>query len=266
MSGNPSAWNPGALDAVQAEKYRGLVAEKKLGPVFLHAGYLINLSCRTGRNAPIYAKSIKLLQENIDRAAVLGCEYVVVHMGSRRGTAPGKALKALVDGISRLHPAVATRLHESAGPSGPPMLLLENSAGSGDTVGASFEELGEVLGAAEERGVAMPLGICLDTAHMWGAGYDLSTKKRVDTIVEDFDRIVGIDRLWLVHFNDSPVERGSRRDKHEHIGCGLIPMAGLRTFARHRKLCRVPLIMETAGNTSPTDEKRMADLRALAGD
>ncbi|MFA5802224.1 MAG: deoxyribonuclease IV [Thermoleophilia bacterium] len=266
MSGNPSAWNPGALDAAQAEKYRGLVAEKKLGPVFLHAGYLINLSCRTGRNAPIYAKSIKLLQENIERAAVLGCEYVVVHMGSRRGTAPGKALKALVDGISRLHPTVAKRLHESIGPSGPPMLLLENSAGSGDTVGASFEELGEVLGAVEERGVEMPLGICLDTAHMWGAGYDLSTKKRVDTIVEDFDRIVGIDRLWLVHFNDSPVERGSRRDKHEHIGCGLIPMAGLRAFARHRKLCRVPLIMETAGNTSPTDEKRMADLRALAGD
>jgi len=265
MSGNPSAWNPGVLDARQAGEYRALVAEKKLGPVFLHAGYLINLSCRTGRNAPIYAKSIKLLQENIDRAAILGCEYVVVHMGSRRGTAADKALKALVEGISRLYPTVADGQPDDTGPSGPPMLLLENSAGSGDTVGASFEELEDVLSAAEDRGVIMPLGICLDTAHMWGAGYDISSKKRVDIIVEEFDRHVGIDRLWLVHFNDSPVERGSKRDKHEHLGCGIIPMAGLRAFARHRKLYRVPLIMETPGNTSPTDEKRMADLRALAG-
>ncbi|MFA6000828.1 MAG: deoxyribonuclease IV [Thermoleophilia bacterium] len=265
MSGNPSAWNPGVLDSGQVEKYRKLVAEKKLGPVFLHAGYLINLSCRTGRNAPIYGKSIKLLQENIDRAAILGCEYVVVHMGSRRGGAADKALKALVEGIGRLHPTVPDRLPDETEPPGPPMLLLENSAGSGDMVGASFKELGEVLGAAEVHGVRMPLGICLDTAHMWGAGYDISSKKRVDIIVEEFDRYVGLERLKLVHFNDSPVELGSRRDKHEHPGCGLIPMAGLRAFARHEKLCPVPLIMETPGSTNPTDEERMADLRALAG-
>ena len=265
MSGNPSAWNPGELDARAAAEYRALVAEKKLGPVFLHAGYLINLSCRTGRNAPIYAKSIKLLQENMDRAAILGCEYVVVHMGSRRGTTAEKALAAMVDGLSRLHPKVAEGQPDDAKPSSPPMLLLENGAGSGDTVGASFEELGEVLRAARDRGVRISLGICLDTAHMWGAGYDISSKKSIDILVEDFDRHVGIDRLWLVHFNDSPVERGSKRDKHEHLGCGLIPMAGLRACARHRKMCRVPLIMEPPVNTNPPESRPVATLRPFGG-
>lgn len=274
MSGNPSAWNPGQLDQKQALAFRQAVSEHGLGPVFLHAGYLINISCRKGRNAPIYAKSIKLLQDNIDRAAALGCQFVVVHMGSRRGQSQAEALAALADGLQRLRlpdMAASGAGEMASGGAGeqaavqPPVLLLENSAGSGDTVGADFEEIGEALAAAEVRGAGVPLGVCLDTAHMWGAGLDISTRVKVDKLVEDFDRCVGLERLSLVHFNDSPVLLGARRDKHEHLGHGLIPVAGLKAFARHARLKQVPLIMETPGTSEPSDEQRMRDLKVFAG-
>ncbi len=263
MSGNPSAWNPGALDRKQAAAFRVYLDEQAIRPVLLHAGYLINLSCRTGRNAPLHAKSVKLLAATLERAAELSCEYVVVHLGSRRGTGADEALQSLVAGIRRLEKDIR-------GPGGPsaagqPTLLLENSAGAGDMVGSTFEELAEVLAAARSHGVRLPLGICLDTAHLWGAGYDMTSAANSRRLVDEFDRTVGIDRLQLIHLNDSPLELGAKRDKHEHLGRGLIPLAGLEAIVRHPKLRSVAMIMETAGSTEPSDEKRMDDLRALAG-
>ncbi|MBI5869582.1 MAG: deoxyribonuclease IV [Actinobacteria bacterium] len=254
MSGNPSAWNPGELDKEQAAEFAAYLDENAMRPVFLHAGYLINLSCRTGRNAPLYAKSVKLLNKTIERAAALSCEYVVVHLGSRRGTGADEALASLVDGLGRLD-------REDSGP----VLLLENSAGAGDTVGSTFEELALVLAAAEKRGVRLPLGICLDTAHMWGAGYDMTSGAAARRTVDEFDRLVGVERLHLIHLNDSPLELGARRDKHEHLGCGLIPPKGLEAIVRHPRLRSVAMIMETPGSTEPSDQKRMDDLRVLAG-
>lgn len=263
MSGNPSAWNPGALDQKQAAAFRVYLDEQAIRPVFLHAGYLINLSCRTGRNAPLYAKSVMLLAATLERAAELSCEYVVVHLGSRRGTGADEALQSLVAGIRRLEKDICGTAGQSA--AGLPTLLLENGAGAGDTVGSTFEELAEVLAAAQSHSVRLPLGICLDTAHMWGAGYDMTSAAASRRLVDGFDQTVGIDRLHLIHLNDSPLELGAKRDKHEHLGCGLIPLAGLEAIVRHPKLRSVAMIMETAGSTEPSDEKRMDDLRALAG-
>jgi len=265
MSGNPSAWNPGRLDRGQADSFVSYLDENDLRPVFLHAGYLINLSCRRGRNAPLFNKSVTLLAANIERARALTCEYVVVHTGSRRGTGEDEALATLVEGLEK----VWRRADRRRGPSSgrrrrEPMLLLENSAGSGDSTGATFEDLAAMLSAARRERIGLPLGVCLDTAHMWGAGYDLSTPAKVRRVIDEFDELVGIDRLHCVHFNDSAVELGSRRDRHEHIGNGLMPLEGLRTFARSRKLRRVPLIMETPGKAQPSDEERMRDLLALA--
>ncbi len=262
MSGNPSAWNPGRIDLEAAAAFRRFVSGNDLAPVYLHAGYLINLSCRTGRNAPIYAKSIKLLRSNIDRAVVLGCAAVVFHLGSRKDTTVAEARAALVDGICRLEKEGAP-LPKGAEP---PELLLENSAGAGDLTGSRFEELAEVLSAAAGAGCALPLGVCLDTAHLWGAGYDLSTPAAARRLIEEFDRVVGLDHLRMIHFNDSAVERGSLKDRHEHPGVGLIPLAGLRAFARIHRIRHVPLIMETPGKTEPSDLQRMDDLRTLTGD
>ncbi|MHB8176474.1 MAG: deoxyribonuclease IV [Thermoleophilia bacterium] len=251
MSGNPSAWNPGRLDPVKAAEFAAYTREHDL-PVFLHAGYLINLSCRSGPNTLIHARSVKLLQANIGRARALGCEQVVFHPGSRRGVSAGESQAALLDGIGSMD-------------AGGVVLLLENGAGSGDTACSRFEELGQVLDAAAARGIAAPLGVCLDTAHLWGAGYDLTSAAAARRLVDDFDRIVGIGRLRLIHLNDSPLERGSRRDRHEHLGCGQISPAALTALARHPRLREVPLIMETPGASSPSDGQRMRDLCELAG-
>jgi len=279
MSGNPSAWNPGELDLQQAQEFRAFLDRHPLRPVFLHAGYLINLACRTGRNAPLYAKSIILLKATMARAAALSCEYVVVHMGSRRGTSLDEGLESLIEGICRLDEHVCGPLPAGSGipatqslspgaaglPPGTPMLLLENSASSGKTIGASFEEMAAVLSTAGKRGVRLPLGICLDTAHLWGAGYDLGSAAAARRLVEEFDSTVGVSRLHLIHFNDSPVVRGSRRDQHEHVGHGLISEKGLKAIVRHPKLRPVAMIMETPGKSEPSDQQRMDDLRALAG-
>ena len=252
MSGNPSAWNPGVLDPGLGAGFGAYLDEHDIRPVFLHAGYLINLSCRSGRNAPIYAKSVKLLQANIDRAEALTCEYVVFHLGSRRGSGVDESLAALIGGLARL------RVSWTA-------LLIENGAGSGDTVGSTLAELAAVLDAAAARGIEAPLGVCLDTAHMWGAGYDLSSAAAARRVVKEFDETVGIDRLKLIHFNDSPVARGSLKDRHEHIGRGVMTREGLRAIARHPRLGQVPLILETPGAENPSDEERMRDLREIAG-
>lgn len=253
MSGNPSAWNPGALDPVKAEQFRRFLDEHSLRPCFLHAAYLINLSCRQGRNAGLYEKSLALLKATMRRAAELSCEFVVVHLGSRRGFDRDEALDALAGGLADL-----------PGDDGC-MLLLENGAGAGDSVGSGFEELADVLKAAAERRVKQPLGICLDTAHLWGAGYDLQSAAAAERLVDEFDELVGIDRLHLIHINDSSVERGSRRDRHEHPGKGLIPWEALEAIVRHPKLRQMAMILETPGKSSPSDKQRMRDLRALAG-
>ena len=266
MSGNPSAWNPGKLDRGQAAAFTNYVDEYDLRPVFLHAGYLINLSCRRGRNAPLFHKSVRLLAANIERARALTCEYVVVHTGSRRGVGGDEALVTLSQGLARIN----DRAYGSTGGGRgrrprTPMLLLENSAGSGDSTGVTFTELAAMLAAAKKARAGMPLGICLDTAHMWAAGYDLSNGAKVRHVVNDFDAQIGIERLKCVHLNDSAAELGSRKDRHEHIGRGLIPAPGLQSFVRNRKLRRVPMIMETPGHSDPSDAERMRDLCLLAG-
>jgi deoxyribonuclease-4 len=266
MSGNPSAWNPGKLDKKQAVGFIRCLDDYDLRPVFLHAGYLINLSCRTGRNAPLFNKSVRLLAENVERARALTCEYVVVHTGSRRGTGETEALAALVTGLAKLRQRSDRRSEPAPGRrKKTPMILLENSAGSGDATGVTFEELAAMLAAARNEKVGLPLGICLDTAHMWGAGYDLSSAAKVRRIVNDFDATVGIEHLHCIHLNDSAVELGSRKDRHEHIGRGLIPLAGLKAFVRNLKLRFVPMVMETPGKTEPGDTERMRDLFELAG-
>jgi deoxyribonuclease-4 len=261
MSGNPSAWKPGTIDPGLAESFRRFTLAYDLRPVFLHAGYLINLSCRSGRNAPIYAKSLQLLQATLDRAALLGCAHVVVHLGSRRGSTNTDSLSALTEGLARLKPAglaSAAEAREQA-----PMLLLENGAGCGECVGSTFEELGVILRAARDRRVDQPLGICLDTAHMWGAGLPMKSGAAVNRLITSFDQSVGIEHLRLIHFNDSSVEAGSRKDRHEHIGRGQIPLPALRQMVRDIRLRTVPAVMETPGSTMPSDEQRMNDLRAL---
>jgi deoxyribonuclease-4 len=144
------------------------------------------------------------------------------------------------------------------------MLVLEDSAGQGDSVGVTLAELGAILRAAADHGAdPARVGICLDTAHLWGAGYALDTPAGVDALVEELRREVGLDRLAMLHLNDSRAARGSRMDRHEHVGGGAIGAAGMGALLRHPALTGVPAYLETPGMDTGWDAVNMDRVRRL---
>ena len=250
FSDNPTAWRRRSEPPPDAARFVAYCAAEGINPVAIHASYLINLA---GIAEPFAGQSLAGLIHEVQRAPAYGASLVNTHIGSHRGEGPEAGLRLI-------SARVASVLAET-----PPgvRLVLENSSGGGDSLGSTLEDLARILDAVP--GATGSLVFCLDTAHLWGAGYDMTSAANSRRLVDEFDRTVGIDRLQLIHLNDSPLELGAKRDKHEHLGRGLIPLAGLEAIVRHPKLRSVAMIMETAGSTEPSDEKRMDDLRALAG-
>jgi len=151
-------------------------------------------------------------------------------------------------------------------PPGPevPILVLEDSAGQGNSVGVTMAELGEILQAAARRGAdPARLGICLDTAHLWGAGYAVDTRQGVDALVAELEREVGGERLAMLHLNDSRAALGSRADRHAHIGGGTIGAVGMAALLTHPSLARVPAYLETPGMDTGWDAVNMDRVRRL---
>ena len=234
FSDNPTAWRRRSEPPADAPAFVAFCASEGIAPVAIHASYLINLS---GSAEPFARQSIEGLTYEMQRAPAYGATLVNTHTGSHRGG--GRA-----GGIARLAAAIATVLGDS--PQGV-RLVLENSAGGGDTIGGSLEELASILEAVP-AGARDQLAFCLDTAHLWGAGYDISTGEGATAVLDRFDALIGLDRLALVHLNDSRSLRGSRGDRHEHIGAGKIGAAGLAAFLRDPRLPgRTALVMETPG-------------------
>jgi deoxyribonuclease-4 len=171
--------------------------------------------------------------EEIRRAAILGIPYVVMHPGSHVGEGEGKGIKRVVEALKRLH--------EKAGEV-PVAILLETTAGQGTNLGYRFEHLAEMINIGIEDDW---LGVCLDTCHVFTAGYDFRTEEKYNSMISDFDRIIGLDRLKLVHVNDSKKALGSRVDRHEHLGRGFIGRKAFSFFLSDTRLKDNPFIIET---------------------
>ena len=252
---NPMAWRRRAEPPLELPAFRARIAELGLGPIAIHAAYLVNLA---GSDDALVARSHEMLASELRTAPSFGAAIVNVHMGSHRGTDAATGTIRLADGLA----AVLAEVDD--GPDAA-LLALENSAGGGDTIGTTVEEIAAILDAAAARGIpARRLGICLDTAHLWGAGHDISDQAGVDRLVERFAAIVGLDRLAMIHFNDSRSALGSRMDRHEHIGAGRIGSAGLRAVLCHPRLAHVPYFLETPGMDEGYDEVNATRTRALA--
>jgi len=249
FASNPSAWRSGSIPSSKAEIFQRLVLENNLHPVVIHTPYLLNMA---SPDAEIYAKSSTALADSMSRAAILKATYVVTHIGSHRG-------EGLMNGIARICESVSGVLDQANGSA---ELLLENSAGGGDGIGSKFEELQEILdhlSRYEGR-----LGICLDTAHMYGAGYDISSPEKVYTMVEKFDEIVGLKWLKLWHLNDTKVDLASRKDRHAHIGTGNIGEEAFAALINHPAMDSLAGIIETPQPT-PRDEEDVDVLKRLRG-
>lgn len=241
---NPKGWRYVPMAPEQAAVARTGWAEAGVRPLTIHAPYIINLASPDGG---LYGNSRQALRNSLSRGQELGAPFVVVHLGSHKGTGETAGARALLEAVAWALDGMPDDL----------FVLLENNVGAGNTMGGTLEALGALVrDAADPRAC-----VCIDTAHLWGSGYDLSTADGAARAVDAIDRAIGIERVRVLHLNDSPVPLGSRRDQHAHLGQGQIGYAGLAAFITHPGLRGIPVVLETPDGGV---EQEIIRLRAAA--
>ena len=231
FSHSPQVWQSPSIDPDDATAFREATAAADIGPWLIHTSYLVNL-CTPKDD--LREKSIASMQEEVDAASALGLPYVNVHLGAHTGAGERQGLANAVDALDAVEvPDDVT-------------ILIESDAGSGTKLGGAFEHLATVLDESTHD-----LGMCLDTAHAFAAGYDISTAAGVDETVAALASTVGLDRLAAIHLNDSKHACGTNKDEHAHIGEGEIGEAGMQAVINHPELATVPMVLET-----PTEDGR----------
>ena len=255
FSDNPTSWRRRAEPPRELGAFRSRLDELGMGPIAIHAPYLLNLA---GPDEPFYVKSVDLLGHELAVAPTFGARFVNVHTGSHKGSGPEAGMARIADGI-------ATALGQVAEEPGSAVVVLENSAGGGGGLGVDVPELATLLEAVAARGVSSGrVAICLDTAHLWGAGHPINTAEGVDRLLAEFDDRIGLERLAMIHLNDSKSELGSRMDRHEHLGAGAIGPDGLRRVLTHPGLRHVTYYLETPGMDTGYDAINADRARDLA--
>jgi len=246
---NPRAWKAKELTAEETEAFVEKVRRYDVKPVFSHMPYLSNLASPRDY---VYKESVRALEEEFERCRKLEIPYTVTHLGSHLGAGMRKGLERIVKSINK----VFRDSHEDV------MLLLENTAGTRNSMGGSFEDIQCIIQrlARPER-----VGVCFDTCHAFAAGYDLRTREAVEETIRKFDEIIGFEKLKLVHLNDSLGDLNSRIDRHEHIGMGRIGEEGFRSILRS-KFSRLPLILETPKDLRRSDIENLRKVKKLAGE
>jgi deoxyribonuclease-4 len=223
---------------------------RELLSVFAHANYLINLAAT---NPQFHANSLRALSEELIRADQLKLPFLVLHPGAHLGAGEEAGLESIIESIDRVLsgiPKVKTRI------------ALETTAGQGSCLGSKFEHLAYIISRAREP---ERLCICLDTAHIFAAGYDIASEEGIRKTFREFDCVIGRDRLAAIHVNDSKAVRGSRVDRHEHIGKGKIGLEAFRFIMRDRRFRKIPKVLETPkGKDLREDVENLKTLRILA--
>lgn len=245
---SPRQWRHPEIAEDAARRFREGRARARIADVACHATYLINLG---STDDTTYHRSVRALRDTMAAARLIEAESVVVHLGSHLGRGLDAALHQIV-------PAVQIVLGDSA--AAPTWLLFENTAGAGDTLGRTIEELALVM---DELDWPQRLGVCLDTCHLWASGVDIRDPGRVQELVDEVDERIGLDRLRCLHVNDAAVGLGANRDRHAPVGLGEIG-AGLAAMLGHPRLQGLPAILETPGAESGAiDAGEIAALRRL---
>jgi len=258
FSKNASRWLAPPLDPIEVRRFRRRIDQTGITPVVSHASYLINMATTL---PGLRAQSLAALVDELDRAHTLGLAGVVLHPGACTAGDAGDALRLAGE---------MARAALKARPRRPTMLLLEQTAGQGRTLGHRFEHLAAIL---EHAGGSARLGVCLDTCHLTAAGYDIVTPQGYAETFAAFDRIVGVDRLKVIHANDSKRPCGSRVDRHEHIGDGCLGLEPFRRMLHDARFAGLPMLIETAKSAGceragaiavdPLDVRNLDTLRRL---
>jgi deoxyribonuclease-4 len=246
---NNMQWFARPLTRPEIRAFLKHTRRRELLSVFAHANYLINLAAT---NPQFHANSLRALSEELIRADQLKLPFLVLHPGAHLGAGEEAGLESIIESIDRVLsgiPKIKTRI------------ALETTAGQGSCLGSKFEHLAYIISRVREP---ERLCICLDTAHVFAAGYDIGSESAVRKIFHQFHRTIGLDRLVAIHLNDSKTARGSRVDRHEHIGKGKIGLAAFRFIMRNRRFRKIPKVLETPkGKDLREDVENLKTLRAL---
>ncbi|PKQ27705.1 MAG: deoxyribonuclease IV [Candidatus Anoxymicrobium japonicum] len=245
--GSPRQWGTTPVSDEDARKFKEARSLADIDPVVLHSIYLVNMAAPL---VSVFDRSISALVSSLEKADRLGAMGVITHTGNHKGE--GEDF-----GLARIAEAIKQCLMRHTGPA---MLLLETTAGAGTSMGGTFEQLGRMFDITErpER-----LGFCLDTCHVYASGYDIRTAAGIDAMVEEMERFLGLDRLRVIHMNDTTSRLGSRLDRHAHIGQGEIGLEAFRYMVNHEALAHLPAIVELP-HDAPGSPDDLALLRSLA--
>ena len=259
FSASPRMWQAATVRIAEtdAKAFRTRREELGLGPLVIHANYLVNLAAT---QPMLRTRSIQAFHEELVRALALGADFVVVHPGSRGDAPVEQAIRTIVESVKQAARGV---------PIGHMRILIENTAGMGGAVGARLEEVGAMVHDLR----SLHVGACLDTAHLFAAGYDIKSEAGLAQTILAIDRTIGLERVPVFHVNDSKVPLGGRVDRHEHIGDGKIGAAAFARILRHPRFGAVPpegllgraFLVETPIDDPGDDRKNVAKLWELAG-
>jgi len=247
---NSRTWKERCVSVEEADLFEKTRLKSGIRVIVSHTSYLINLAAPDSEN---HSLSFKALEQELERSSVLGIPFVVLHPGSHLGEGEKKGIDRIsksIDKIFENKPGIKTRL------------LLETTAGQGTGLGHTFEQLNEII---EKTNRKDKTGVCIDTSHIFAAGYDIRDELSYNRTIDEFDKIIGFDKLFLIHLNDSKKGFGSRVDRHEHIGKGEIGIDAFRLIMNDRRLDGIPKIIETpkAGGGKDWDRINLRKLRLM---
>lgn len=270
FSASPRMWQGAAVRIPEsdAKAFRARRAALGLGPLVIHANYLVNLAAT---QPMLRTRSIQAFHEELVRGLALGADFVVVHPGSRGAESMESAIGSIIESVKQ----AARRV-----PLGDMRILIENTAGMGTAVGARLEEVGAIVkglnrpvGTDGSKDPPLRVGACLDTAHLFAAGYDIKSESGLEQTIEIIDQTIGLENVPVFHVNDSKIALGGRVDRHAHIGKGKIGAAAFERILRHPRLAAMPpeglagraFLLETPIDDPGDDRRNVAKLWELAG-
>jgi len=247
---NATIWKERTITPAEAARFKAAVAETGIRSISAHTSYLINLASPEPKK---HAMSCRALQQELLRAAALGIPHCILHPGAHMDGGEKAGLLKISDSINQI-------FKETSGID--TSLLLETTAGQGSGLGHTFEQLAQIIDAVEEK---ERVGICLDTCHIFAAGYDIRTRETYEQTLNNFDAILGLDKLVAIHINDSKKDLGSRVDRHTHIGKGYIGVDAFKMILNDPRLAHVPKLLETAKKEGDIDcdQRNLTLLRSL---
>ena len=250
FSSSPRMWRAPKVDPKQAERMKELRAKLDVGPLVIHTSYLVNVCSQTD---DVRQKSIAAFRGEIERALTFGAEYLVLHPGSWKGLTRDEGLKLAADSITRAVDGLAwqgTGFH----------ILIENTAGAEFSLGGSFEQVAELVALLK---ATAPIGVCLDTCHTHVAGYDMVSEEGYTETMKRVAATVGFEAVRVWHSNDAKAERGSKLDRHEHIGQGTMGVEPFRRLLNDKRFGHAAFIAETPVDEPGDEERNVRVLKSL---